>query len=60
MRVGPDIISLSCKVAHSGRVLVLEIDTMADDDRSRLEDYLASCPDRELQAIMSRGPDETD
>ena len=60
MRVGPDIISLSCKVAHSGRVLGLEIDTMADDDRSRLEDYLASCPDRELQAIMSRGPDETD
>ena len=60
MRVGPDIISLSCKVAHSGRVLGLEIDTMADDDRSRLEDYLASCPDRELQAIMGRGPDETD
>ena len=55
MRVGAEIVSLSCRVAHSGRVLGLEIDMMADDDRSRLEDYLASCPEREMQAIMDRG-----
>jgi hypothetical protein len=55
MRVGPDILGLSCRVVHAGRVLGLEIESMADDDRSRLEDYLAACPDRELQSIMSRG-----
>ena len=60
MRVGAEIVSLSCRVAHSGRVLGLEIDMMADDDRSRLEDYLASCPERELQAIMDRGGEAFD
>ncbi|MGA2545124.1 MAG: PilZ domain-containing protein [Rectinemataceae bacterium] len=60
MRVGADILSLSCRVAHSGRVLGLEIETMADDDRSRLEDYLASCPEREMQAIMDRGGEAPD
>ena len=60
MRVGAEIVSLSCRVAHSGRVLGLEIDMMADDDRSRLEDYLESCPERELQAIMDRGGEAFD
>jgi len=55
MRIGADIISLSCRVAHSGRVLGLEIEEIADDDRSRLEDYLESQPEREMQAILDRG-----
>jgi hypothetical protein len=55
MRVGAEILTLSCKVVHAGRVLGLEIGAMADDDRSRLEDYLASCPEREMQAIRDRG-----
>jgi hypothetical protein len=60
MRVGADILTLSCRVAHSGRVLGLEIEAIADDDRSRLEDYLASCPEREMQAIMDRGGEAYD
>jgi hypothetical protein len=59
MRVGPDIIDLSCRVAHAGRVLGLEIDRMADDDRSRLEDYLALCPEREMEAILEQGRRES-
>lgn len=55
MRVGSDIISLSCRVAHSGRVLGLEFESIADDDRSRLEDYLEAEPEREMQAILGRG-----
>lgn len=55
MRVGGDIIELSCRVVHGGRLLGLEIERIADDDRSRLEDYLASCPAREMAAILERG-----
>jgi len=55
MRVGADILELSCTIAHAGRVLGLEIDSIADDDRSRLEEYLSSCPEREMQAILDRG-----
>ncbi len=55
MRVGADILALSCRVVHAGRVLGLEIEAIADDDRSRLEEYLASCPEREMQAILDRG-----
>jgi hypothetical protein len=60
MRVGSDILGLSCRVVHSGRVLGLEIDSIADDDRSRLEDYLSSCPEREMQAIIDRGGEASD
>jgi hypothetical protein len=55
MRIGADIIDLSCSVAHAGRVLGLEISRIADDDRSRLMDYLASCPEREIEAILEKG-----
>ena len=60
MRIGADIISLSCRVAHAGRVLGLEIEAIADDDRSRLEDYLESGPKREMQAIIDRGGAQSD
>jgi hypothetical protein len=52
MRIGPDIIDLACRVVHANRVLGLEFDRLADDDRSRLEDYLASCSEREMRAIL--------
>lgn len=55
MRVGEDIVDLSCIVAHPGRVLGLEIQRIADDDRSRLDDYLAACPEREMAAILEQG-----
>jgi hypothetical protein len=60
MRIGDDIVALSCRVAHAGRVLGLEIETMADDDRSRLAEYLESCPDREMRAILERGGNASD
>jgi len=60
MRVGPDIVDLSCIVAHPGRVLGLEIHRIADDDKSRLDDYLASCPEREMAAIMEQGKLDSD
>jgi len=52
MRVGTEILALSCRVAHADRVLGLVIEAMAEDDRSRFEAYLASCPERELKAIL--------
>jgi hypothetical protein len=55
LRVGADIVDLACSVAHAGRVLGLEFHRLADDDRSRLEDYLASCPEREMEAILEQG-----
>jgi hypothetical protein len=55
MRVGPDIVDLACTVAHAGRVLGFEILRMADDDRSRLEEYLAARPEREMEAILEQG-----
>jgi hypothetical protein len=55
MRVGQDIVDLSCIVAHPGRVLGLEIHRIADDDKSRLDEYLSSCPEREIAAIMEKG-----
>jgi hypothetical protein len=60
MRVGKDIIGLSCIVVHADRVLGLEILNIADDDRSRLEDYLASCPEREMEAILEQGRQSLD
>jgi hypothetical protein len=55
MRIGEDIIELSCRVVHADRLLGLEIEHIADEDRSRLESYLASCPEREMEAIMEQG-----
>jgi Anthranilate/para-aminobenzoate synthases component II len=55
LRVGGDILSLGCKVARAERVLGLTIEQMADDDRSRFEDYLAACPEREMKAILDEG-----
>jgi hypothetical protein len=60
MRVGQDIVDLSCIVAHPGRVLGLEIHRIADDDKSRLDDYLAACPEREMAAIMEQGRSSLD
>jgi hypothetical protein len=60
LRVGDDILALSCRVIRAGRVLGLEIAAMADDDRSRFEDYLASCPEREMKAIMDAGGETLD
>jgi hypothetical protein len=54
MRVGQDIVDLSCIVAHPGRVLGLEIHRIADDDKSRLDEYLSTCPEREIAAIMEK------
>ena len=58
LRFGQSIVSLSCRVVHEGKVLGLEISSMADDDRSRLEDYLEACPEREMQAIIARSSEE--
>jgi hypothetical protein len=60
MRVGADIMALSCKVVRAGRVLAFEIVGMADDDRFRLEQYLAACPEREIKAIMDRSGEALD
>jgi hypothetical protein len=60
LRVGPDIVDLDCRVVHPGRVLGLEFERLADDDRSRLIDYLEACPEREMKAILARRDSTTD
>jgi hypothetical protein len=60
MRIGPDIVDLSCRVVHADRVLGLEYERLSDDSRSKLAVYIASCPEREMRAIMERGEDGSD
>lgn len=60
MRVGDDIIDLSCRVVHADRLLGLEIERIADDDFSRLEEYIANCPEREMAAILEQGRRESE
>jgi len=60
MRVGDRILGLSCRVVRSGRVLGLEIDGMEEGDRQALAEYLASCPEREMKAILDRGGQASD
>jgi hypothetical protein len=55
MRVGPDIIDLSCRVVHADRLLGLEIERVAEADRARLGAYLQACPAREMAAILEEG-----
>jgi len=54
LRAGDRIISLSCTLVRADRVLGLTISTMGDDDRRYYQAYLASCPEREMQALMGR------
>ncbi|HTX73749.1 MAG TPA: PilZ domain-containing protein [Rectinemataceae bacterium] len=54
LRVGDRILSLSCTVVRSDRVLGLEIASMAEDDRDYLDEYLASCPEREMRALLKK------
>jgi len=55
MRIGTAIVDLSCRVVHSGRVLGLEYERLGEGDRSALEAYIASCPEREMRAILEKG-----
>jgi methylmalonyl-CoA mutase cobalamin-binding subunit len=54
LRAGDRIISLSCKIARADRVLGLSITKMDEDDRNYLESYLASCPEREMRALLQK------
>jgi hypothetical protein len=54
LRVGDRIVSLSCKLARADRLLALVISSMGEDDRRYFEEYLASCPEREMQALLGR------
>ncbi len=54
LRVGDSILSFSCRVIRLDRVIGLSIETISEEDRRRIEEYLASCPERELKALLSR------
>lgn len=54
LRAGDRIISLSCTLVRVNHVLGLTISAMQDDDRRYYEAYLASCPEREMRALMGR------
>jgi hypothetical protein len=54
LRVGDRILSLSCKIVRADRVLGLSISRMDAIDRQFLENYLASCPEREMKAILGK------
>ena len=54
LRAGDRIISLSCRIARADRVLALTITAMGEEDRRYFEAYLASCPEREMQALLGR------
>lgn len=54
LRVGDRILSLDCAVVRSDRILGLSISSMTQEDRSFLEDYLRSCPEREIRALLKK------
>jgi len=54
LRVGDRILSLSCLVVRSDRLLGLEIASMDEGDREYLGEYLAACPEREMQALLKK------
>ena len=54
LRAGDRILSLSCIVARSDRVLGLAITTMAAEERAFFEKYLKTCPEREMQALLKK------
>jgi len=54
LRAGDRILSLSCRVARTDRVLGLTISSMAAEDRRYFESYLASGPEREMRALLHR------
>ncbi len=60
MRVGDRILGLSCRVVRAGRVLGLEIDGIEEEDRQALAEYVATCPEREMKAILDRGGQASD
>jgi hypothetical protein len=54
LRAGDRILSLSCEVVRSERILGLAIGEMEDEERSYYEDYLRACPDREMHALLKK------
>jgi CheY-like chemotaxis protein len=54
LRAGDRIISLSCRIVRADRVLGLSYAAIEDEDRRYLEAYIASCPEREMRAILKR------
>jgi hypothetical protein len=54
MRVGDRILSPSCLVARSERVLGLAIRGMEDEEKVYYDKYLRACPEREMQALLKK------
>jgi hypothetical protein len=54
LRVGDRILTLSCLIVRADRVLGLSISRIEDEERQYFENYLASCPEREMRALMSK------
>jgi hypothetical protein len=54
LRAGDRIISLSCTLVRVDRVLGLAISAIDGEDRRYYEAYLASCPEREMKALLGR------
>lgn len=54
VRAGDRILSLSCRVARTGRVLGLAIKDMASEEKAFYEDYLRACPEREMKALLKK------
>jgi hypothetical protein len=54
LRVGDRILSLSCRVARSDKILGLAIEAMEEEERAFYEAYLASRPEREMEALLKK------
>ncbi len=54
LRAGDRILSFSCKVIRADRVLGLAYTVLEEEDKRYLEAYIASCPEREMRAILKK------
>lgn len=52
LRVGADIVDVSCKVVRSGMVVAFSFTRLAPGDAERIEGYLRSCPERRMRALL--------
>jgi len=54
LRAGDRLMSLSCRITRADRVLGLAITAMESPDRDYLVEYLAACPEREMDELLKK------
>jgi CheY-like chemotaxis protein len=52
LRVGADILPVSCRIVRAGKVFAFAFAELPEDRRRQLETYLKDCPERRMRALL--------